>query len=201
MDKGNYKDILWQKFGKLTVLADFKARNKKNNRPYRKLFCKCDCGQECFCNKEKVLNGSKRSCGCLQKENHKTFGNRQRLGYGVASANERYTAYKAGARRRNLEFNLTKEQFFDIVTKPCIYCGTDKSQIYRRDDKRRNGAFIYTGIDRYDTKKGYTVENCVPCCTKCNRIKLDMEAGEMLEQLKKIIANEKRWLRKEGDAS
>ena len=192
---GRYRDILWQKFGRITVLADFKTRNPKSGRSYRKLFCKCDCGNECFCTKEKVLRGDKRSCGCLQRESRKQLGEKQKLALGVASANERYAAYRSGAKRRGLEFCLSKEEFLDIVTRPCIYCGAERTQIQRKNDKRRNGSFEYTGIDRYDTTKGYTVENCVPCCTKCNRIKLDMEAGEMLEQLKKNIANEKRWHR------
>jgi 5-methylcytosine-specific restriction endonuclease McrA len=29
------------------------------------------------------------------------------------------------------------------------------------------------GIDRVDNSIGYTPDNCVPCCTQCNRIKLD----------------------------
>lgn len=192
---GKYKDILWQKFGRLTVLADFKTIAPNMKKSCRKLFCKCDCGRECFCSKEKVLRGDKRSCGCLQRETRASLGEKRKLEYGAASANERYVAYKTGARRRGLEFALTKKEFLDIVTRPCIYCGADKSQIHRKNDGRRNGQFIYTGIDRYDNKKGYTVDNCVPCCAKCNRIKLDMEADEMLEQLKKIIANEKRWHR------
>ena len=192
---GSYKDVTWKKFGRLLVLADVSKHPLKHGRPYRVLFCKCDCGKECLKRKEKVLNGSVRSCGCLQRETFERLLGRRKLGNGEASANERYGAYKRAAHLRGLTFELTKEQFMDIVSKPCIYCGVDKSQIYRKNNPHRNGMFKYTGIDRYDNTKGYTVENCVPCCTKCNRMKLDMTPDEMLAQMKKIIANEKRWHR------
>lgn len=167
--------------------------NKKTGKTYRALLCRCDCGNECYCSKEKVLKGSKKSCGCLQSEMRQKLGEKRRLQYSEASANERYGAYKRGAARRGLDFALTKEQFMDISTRPCIYCGAEKTSIYRGNcNRKRNGEFVYTGIDRYDNNKGYTVENSVPCCPKCNKIKLDMDPDDMIEQLKKIIANEKR---------
>lgn len=192
---GKIIDTTFKKYGRLTVLAEIKKRNKATNKPYRELFCHCVCGNECFCKKEKVLKGVKRSCGCLQKESRASLGSRKMLGYGEASANERFGAYKRGAARRGLEFALTKQQFLKIVSEPCVYCGATKTEVYRSSNPRRHGEFRYTGIDRYDNSKGYTAENCVPCCTKCNRIKLDMSADDMLAQLRKIIQNEKRWHR------
>lgn len=40
----------------------------------------------------------------------------------------------------------------NIITKPCIYCGSDKR----------------VGCDRIDNDKGHTKDNVVPCCYDCN---------------------------------
>ena len=58
-----------------------------------------------------------------------------------------------------------------------------------------NGEFRYTGIDRYDNTLGYTLENSVPCCKQCNRIKTDMAASEFAERLERIVARRNMWER------
>ncbi|WP_146203669.1 hypothetical protein [Azospirillum sp. TSO5] len=37
---------------------------------------------------------------------------------------------------------------------------------------------LFNGIDRKDPLKGYTTENCVPCCFEINRAKSDMTIDE-----------------------
>ncbi len=44
----------------------------------------------------------------------------------------------------------------------CFYCDASPSQ--KRGQKGGNGYYIYNGIDRIDSKKGYLMNNCVPCC-------------------------------------
>lgn len=77
-----------------------------------------------------------------------------------------YTAYKAGAKKRSLEFALKKEQFNWITVKPCYLCG-------------------YTGlngIDRKDSNKGYTLENCCACCHSCNVSKWNIDYSTFIER-------------------
>jgi hypothetical protein len=58
------------------------------------------------------------------------------------------------------------EEFQKIVSQPCTYCaGLPKT----RGDRDKN--FKYNGIDRKDSKMGYTLVNSVPCCQECNFIK------------------------------
>ena len=143
--------------------------------------------------KSKVLRGMTQSCGCLQKEHRKNWGISHGLNNGEAAFNELYQQYMVSAKRRKYEFDLSKEDFKNIITKPCIYCGTSLSQ-----EKRGNGGhggFKYTGIDRYDNTKGYTLDNSVPCCKKCNRMKSDMSIEEFENMLKKIILNKNMWKR------
>lgn len=34
-----------------------------------------------------------------------------------------------------------------------------------------HGAFVHSGIDRVDNSQGYTRENAVACCARCNTLK------------------------------
>jgi hypothetical protein len=47
----------------------------------------------------------------------------------------------------------------------------------------------YNGIDRVDSKFGYTIENSVTCCALCNYTKNDTPYPEWIAHMEKIIAN------------
>ena len=70
-------------------------------------------------------------------------------------ATPRYLAYKTGALKRGLVFELTAEEFNALTTAVCFYCGTSGPN----------------GVDRQDNHVGYTVGNCVTCCKHCNYAK------------------------------
>jgi 5-methylcytosine-specific restriction endonuclease McrA len=76
---------------------------------------------------------------------------------------------KKGAKSRNLEFSLTFEQFCSLVSKICVYCGS-----------------VDVGIDRIDSNKSYTLENCNPCCFQCNIAKNTFSEDEFLNWIKKV---------------
>lgn len=75
----------------------------------------------------------------------------------------RYSEYRNNARHRNIDFGLSVDEFKDLTEKPCHYCGGYSSDW--NESSRGNG------IDRMDSSKGYFLENCVPCCSKCNFVK------------------------------
>lgn len=72
---------------------------------------------------------------------------------------------------RNIEFNISVDVFNDIIKMNCIYCG-DKGG----------------GIDRVNYKLGYIVENCVPCCGRCNMMKFKYSVEEFINHVKKIAS-------------
>jgi hypothetical protein len=59
-----YSDILGKKFDRLLVIK----RIGSNNLHKMTWLCKCDCGNEKIVTGSGLLNGSTRSCGCLQRE-------------------------------------------------------------------------------------------------------------------------------------
>lgn len=71
---------------------------------------------------------------------------------------------------------ITLEEFKNISSKPCTYCGENKERI---------------GIDRIDNLKGYTIENSTSCCKLCNFMKKTMTVNEFLTHIKKISEHNK----------
>lgn len=92
---------------------------------------------------------------------------------GSTSKESRYNTYKKNAKKRNFNFLLTKEEFYDITNKACYYCGSIPSP--------------YNGIDRINSKRGYEKDNCVPCCEICNKMKLDYSINDWCNHMKKIL--------------
>lgn len=64
------------------------------------------------------------------------------------------------AAQRNHSWNLSKEQWLGLISKPCHYCN-EALHIFG------------IGLDRMDNNIGYELQNVVPCCVSCNRIKSD----------------------------
>jgi hypothetical protein len=156
----NAKNLTGQKFGKLTAIEP--TKQKRDRHIIWK--CLCDCGKITYI--RSMSFGRIKSCGCLIKENnHERFS----LPNGDACRNSLYNNYKRGAIKRNLSFELTKEEFRNLTKQSCYYCGSEPNQEYKQPNT--NGNYIYNGIDRTDNTKGYILDNCVPCCGKCNRAK------------------------------
>ena len=89
----------------------------------------------------------------------------------VITPNSRYGTYRRSVEKTNRIFNLTFEEFMLFWQKPCSYCGDNIKTI---------------GLDRVDNTKGYELENIVPCCTMCNRMKNSHTKERFLNQVTKI---------------
>lgn len=84
----------------------------------------------------------------------------------------KYSDYKCGASKRNLPFELTLEEFKTFWQADCSYCGDPIATI---------------GLDRVDSSKGYSLDNVVSCCAKCNFMKQEYSEEEWLSQMIKIL--------------
>jgi hypothetical protein len=67
-------DLVGQKFGKLTVIKQYKEYKGKDRHTY--WVCKCSCGNEkdVIVSSDKLKNGNTKSCGCYIKESNKING-------------------------------------------------------------------------------------------------------------------------------
>lgn len=83
---------------------------------------------------------------------------------------EKYKTYFERAYKKGIVFNLTVKEFNLLLSKSCHYCGDIDAN----------------GIDRIDSKIGYTKENSTPCCKICNIMKYTHTVEFFLNHIKKL---------------
>jgi hypothetical protein len=89
------------------------------------------------------------------------------------------------AARRGYVWGLSDDDFNSLTQAACVYCGAlprSKSVIGSWAD----AIWTYNGIDRVDNTQGYTKENSVSCCGRCNRWKSDATLEEFKAHVKLI---------------
>lgn len=173
------------RFGRLVVLS--RAGSVADGRST--WLCRCDCGTEQVVQWNFLRGGLRQSCGCSQRNLPDAPRPKRpyRLPPGYAARNTVLAVYKNGAAARGLEWRLSVEEFTAIATGDCVYCGS--KPVLRRKKARANGDFVYNGIDRFNTRLGYTKENSVSCCTNCNRAKADLTFNEFTAWIQRLAAH------------
>jgi hypothetical protein len=94
---------------------------------------------------------------------------------GRRSAKGRFGQGKHSAKRRGMVWELTLEQHAQLLSSgKCEYC---------------KGALgpCGSGLDRKDNSRGYTLDNCVPCCGDCNTIKADVLDYEEMKLVAEVL--------------
>ena len=107
--------------------------------------------------------------------------------HGTNAKNQLFNKYKRDSIRRDIDFNLTKPQFFRITQKNCYYCNRSPKAVFKRKD--RNSFYTYNGIDRLNNNIGYTLKNSVPCCKRCNFAKCRLTEQEFLDMVGEVYWN------------
>lgn len=173
INNGRIKDISGEIFGKWTVIS---LDHVENGKTY--WLCKCECGKEKSVYKGSLKNGSSKSCGCY---------NPRQLPNGEASLNQLYNNYIQNSKKREIEFALNKEEFSVLTKQNCFYCGIKPEQFYK--SRHNSGDYTYNGIDRLNSKEGYSIENTVPCCGRCNEAKNDLNYEDFVDWINRVHNN------------
>jgi len=105
-----------------------------------------------------------------------------------SALNRLIRGYTRHAKRRNLIWKLTFSQVKDLTQQNCYYCKQIPLQIMYSTEKKVD-PYYYNGIDRKNNKIGYAIENCVPCCGRCNSAKSDMSINEFKNWIKALMDN------------
>jgi len=177
---GKFIDLKEQRFGRWTAIK----RSYPNRKKQPMWLCKCGCGTERIVQGDNLRNGTSQSCGCQQREAIKRIGKENKITIGLASMRGTMGNYKRSAKKRGYNFELTEEQFAEITQKACYYCGEKPNNMNR--NYHSNGDYIYNGLDRLDNKKGYTMDNVVPCCKICNYAKHDLTLQEFKDWIERV---------------
>lgn len=97
------------------------------------------------------------------------------------NVNPRLDAIKRAAATRGIEWHLTDEEAKTMLTSPCIYC------------KHLDLSVRVNGIDRLDSSKPYTTENCRSCCKDCNYMKGTYDPTTFIKRAKQIAMCEEKF--------
>jgi len=128
-------------YGKLTVLYRVENDSHGNAR----WLCKCFCGTLKNILGQQLTKGQS-SCGCVTSH--------------LRPYESLYNRLKTMTRH---EVNLTYEEFEEFTKERlCHYCG--KELVWQVRYAGRGG----WQLDRKDSSMGYSKDNCVPCCKRCN---------------------------------
>ena len=128
-----------------------------------------------------------QSCGCMQsKRGRRVVGSGRRSAEGTrVEINNLISIYKSNARKRGVSFDLTYAQFETLVDGECYFCGDIGRNTLR---KRGYNDYSYNGIDRIDNSVGYITNNCISCCSWCNRAKNNGTLANFEKKKKKIAS-------------
>jgi hypothetical protein len=90
------------------------------------------------------------------------------------NVNAKLYSMKKNANKRDIPWELTDENAINMFTSSCTFCG------YLDLNETTNG------IDRLDSTKNYSKENCVSCCSHCNIMKACYDPDTFIERCRKI---------------
>lgn len=152
-----------------------RAPNWKGGVTFKAYVC-AECKSEFVGHKRKFCS---KDCAYRNKELQ-----RKKIASRVANGNahendlsrycaRKYAEYVCSARRRGISFELDRSDVVQLLTSGCYFCGVE----------------IAMGIDRLDPDSGYTTNNSVGCCSKCNFAKHTMTVDEFKEHVTVLYYN------------
>jgi hypothetical protein len=174
-----------QKFGYLEVLFLSKTKNTHGELMW---CCKCECGKTRRVKTYNLLNGLVKSCGC-KSDILRSANNTKPLK--EVAINTLWRRYKNGAKNRNLDFSLSKEDFEEFFEQNCYYCNSPPTNTFIAKNMSGDRVLKYNGIDRINSEIGYIKENCVPCCMMCNLSKSNNSLEDFLIWAKNLANHQK----------
>jgi hypothetical protein len=162
-----------QRFGQLLVLEDLGTY--KGGEVC--LGCVCDCGVKIAVKSRGLREGILVSCGCKNRGQLLDMGGKNKKAVGQSAFNQLLLNYRRSAKLRNYDFALSEEEFRELTSSACFYCGSLPFRNAPRA-KKTNGDYVYNGIDRIDNSLGYFKSNVRTCCKNCNVAKASLSQAE-----------------------
>lgn len=180
----NHVSLVGKTFGRLTVISELGVISGKGSSYWYSCLCECGAIKSVKGASLGRWKGSTKSCGCLQRDVARRRGKENRLKFGEAAFRAYYRSYSRRAKDKNIEFDLSIDKFKSLTEDICYYCkSTPAGKI---DNKWHYGYSVHNGIDRIDNTRGYTLDNCVTCCKRCNQAKNDMTKFEFYLWIEKV---------------
>lgn len=162
------------KFNRWTVLKE------ASKRGYRKVFqCQCDCGEIKEIYAYNLKANKSKSCGCWAFD-------RTYTGYEEISGTY-WSRIKSEAKRRNLKFEISIEEMWNLFLKQNRKCKLSGQQIkFAPTTKQFWKKETTASIDRIDSSKGYTIDNVQWVHKDINRMKWNLPEDEFKKLCKMV---------------
>ncbi len=186
------KSLIGQTFGYLTILRVGEVAYWKNKNGVEckssTWDCICECGKEINIRHSNLVYNSTRSCGCKTVELFlDKYKNYSEIHHPNTVETYLYNIYRVNGRKWAGGFNLSFEDFSELISSHCYYCGLPPFQVRWNHNKTKSKEL--GGIDRLDSSIGYEISNIVPCCVHCNRAKMNRNEEDFKNWVKLIYNN------------
>lgn len=173
-------DMIGKKYNRLKVI-NYVFTDKNG---FAHWLCICECGKETTVSTTSLRRGNTTSCGCYAAEQRLSANRKE---FGEAAFNRLLRTYKRNAKDRNFSFEIPCNDFKNLTSSNCFYCGV--APFLTGSTTNTYGFYLYNGIDRIDNSKGYTLENTVSCCKICNTAKNDLSLDDFKKWILKVSKN------------
>jgi hypothetical protein len=178
-----FYDFIGKKFGKLTVIS---LSHIHENASHWDVIC--ECGTKKVVQGSSLAKGNIVSCGCW---------NRERLWKGCGELSKTYwSKLIGGAKKRNLSFDITIEQaweLFEAQNRKCALSNLDISfarsysrNIYLLEDEKQTAS-----LDRIDSNRGYSLDNVQWVHVILNRMKSNLQPQDFVNWCQKVVQHDK----------
>lgn len=172
----DFSEFIGKNFNNLTIIRHIGQHPKGHN-----IFeYKCKCGKVGQILRYNI--GTTVSCGCVRK-----WGSKQHLNYEDITQ-VMWERFEAGAKKRDLEFSITKEYAWKIFLeqgRKCVFTGV--SLTMEGNPKKYGTDKGNASIDRIDSDKGYIEGNIQWVDKKINASKWTMNNQEFITMCKMVV--------------
>lgn len=177
----SFIDLTGREFGLLKVIR--RVDSEKHGQWW---LCECKCGGKREVITNHLIQGATISCGCLLKRTKSS--NPCWKGYGEISG-QFWCDIKHGAKRRNLAFEISIEEAWNLFVKQKCRCELSGIEIFFSKSYNHRGT---ASLDRIHSDQGYVGGNVQWIHKRVNKIKQDLSEVELLSWCKLLIETSER---------
>lgn len=172
LDPYIFIDLTGQKFGNWTVVKI--ATNRKNKETWT---CQCKCDNHTISNvsRERLTSGRSQSCGCMGS--HKFY---------EELSGTFWSTIRVGAQARNINFNLSQKEAWDLYIKQNRKCALSGIKIQFAKSAVDFAEYQTASLDRIDSSKGYSIDNIQWIHKRLNIMKLSDSQSDFINWCHKV---------------
>lgn len=148
------------------------SRRSKSGSTYNVFYFECACGESIKAQSSQLKTHSGKCRKCTQK---------------IRPYEHILNELKHTCKKKGYTFTITYEEFLTFIDRPCNYC--DKKLAFNKHTRDSNSNYVSRAyqLDRKNNSLGYTIDNVVPCCWECNRLKSNIYSYEEFMRISVVL--------------